>query len=61
MKDKKLWNVMGWISFVFFIITVVIYFFVDENYVESPTWLVAAVACWFYRDYLEKEQNSTSG
>ncbi len=55
MKDQKLWNVFGWISFVLFIITLVIYFFIDEAYVESPTWLVATVACWFYRDYLEKE------
>lgn len=56
MKDKNLWNVMGWISFITFIITLVIYFFVNDDYVESPTWLIAAVACWFYRDFLNKKE-----
>jgi hypothetical protein len=43
---------------VFFFITVVYYFFIDETVIESPTWLIAAVACWYYRDYLEKEEKN---
>jgi len=57
MRDLNFWNVLGWISFVASIGTLFIYIFVDENYIESPTWLVAAVACWFYRDYLEEKQS----
>ncbi|MBM3456170.1 MAG: hypothetical protein FJX80_13685 [Bacteroidetes bacterium] len=61
--DKRFWNVLGWISLVLFFITAVYYLFVDANLFESPIWLIATVACWFYRDYLDKEeknkQNST--
>lgn len=58
MIDKRFWNVLGWISLVFFFITVVYYFFIDETVNESPTWLIAAVACWYYRDHLEKEEKN---
>jgi hypothetical protein len=37
---------------------IVYYFFIDETVIESPTWLIAAVACWYYRDYLEKEEKN---
>lgn len=60
MKDPKIWNIIGWVAFVLTIITVVIYFFVDESYVEAPTWLIASIASWFYRDYLSKEKQNES-
>lgn len=56
--DKRFWNVLGWISLIFFFITGFYYFFVDETVIESPTWLIATVACWYYRDYLEKEEKN---
>lgn len=54
MKDPKVWNVIGWVCFVLACLTTAIYFFVDDNYVESPTWLIASVASWFYGDHLLK-------
>lgn len=60
-RNPKMWNILGWISFVSSIFTVIQYFFVDENYVEAPMWLVASILCWFYRDSIEKENRTERG
>lgn len=56
VEDSKFWNVIGWIAFVLSVITIFVYFFVNANYTEAPTWLIAAVACWFYKDYLNEHK-----
>lgn len=61
MKNIKAWNVIAWISFVMAGISTVIYFFVDENYIEAPSWLIASVASWFYCDHLAKSVIADSG
>jgi len=53
MKDSKTWDVIAWVCFVLACFTTVVYLFIDENYVESPTWLIASVVCWFYSDHLK--------
>ena len=58
MKNPQIWNVIAWISFVLAVITTVIYFFVDDSYTESPTWIIASIAAWFYSDYLEKNDSN---
>lgn len=58
MKDPKVWDIIAWVSFILAIITMIIYFFVDDNYVESPTWLIAAIASWYYSDHLEKADSN---
>ena len=58
MRNDKAWNIIGWISFGLFVLTGLIYFFVDENYTESPSWLIAAVASWFFQDHVSKTSKS---
>ena len=58
MKDPKVWDIIAWVSFILAIITMIIYFFVDDNYSESPTWLIAAIVSWYYSDHLEKADSN---
>lgn len=57
VQDSKFWNVVGWISFASAVFTLFIYFFIDDYYTEAPTWLIAAIASWFYKDYLNDHKS----
>ncbi|WP_105172352.1 hypothetical protein [Pseudoalteromonas sp. T1lg24] len=57
MKDPKIWDVIAWVSFILGIITTLIYFFVDEGYTESPTWILVSIAAWYYSDHLEDKKS----
>lgn len=60
MKDWKVWNVIAWISFVLAIITTVIYFFVDDSYTESPSWIIASILAWYYSEHLQNKANDSN-